>query len=173
MFRSIAMKLGGRWVGAWIAAAAAGKKGPGKQKLYLFLQGKKTVLGLVLGAVCAVLIYLSGDPGILEFLTGTVAVVLTSAGLLDKSWRTPPTAITSHPAYRLAVEHAADIGMLTTAAAAALATCTPGTAALLAHVHVGDWVLTCGQATLALGGSLSIAAWLGLEVHAAEPPRVH
>jgi hypothetical protein len=151
-------------LGRELRAVAEGKRGPGWQRAYQNAQGWKTVTGALLACAVVVMVYLNAL-GPAEWVGGTLAALLLSAGLLDKAWRQPPTAITQSSAFRLAREHLADIGLMCTAAAAALATCSGDTSALLSHLH-----LTCSSATMLLGCMVSVLAWLGLEVRSAAPP---
>ena len=105
---TIALKLGLAWLGSWIRGVAEGKQGTRLQAWYLALQGLKTWTGLILGAATAVMVYLT-EPVLLDWVTGTLAALLLSAGLLDKAWRTPPVKVTESKAYRYAREHALDV----------------------------------------------------------------
>ena len=165
MIRKIALKLGLAWLGSWIRGVAEGKQGTRLQAWYLALQGLKTWTGLILGAATAVMVYLT-EPVLLDWVTGTLAALLLSAGLLDKAWRTPPVKVTESKAYRYAREHALDIGAAITVASSYLIACDDQIAGYLLRVG-----LTCAGGIRILGCVGAVLAWLGLEATSAEPPK--
>jgi hypothetical protein len=168
MFRKILLNLGLGWLGKQIRASAEGKHGPGPQKAYLLLKGKKTVAGLVLLFLCAVLAgagYPAGAAGV-----GSVGAVFVSGGLMDKDWRKGvPDDVKAWRWYRFALDRSSEIAAAMAFLMTAVATCDAETVALLAHV----W-LTCKTAGAALAGlSLGLVqAGLMADVRLAAPPRV-
>lgn len=167
LFRTLAGKLGLRWLTGQIRAAAEGRLGPGWQRAYEAAAGHKTEAGLVLGAACAVCAYL-GLPWP-AFATGALSTALVGVGLLDARWRQePPAYVTSSRWYRLLADHSGDLAAAMGAAALWLSECDRATVELLARVH-----LTCDQGTVVLGCLGALAGWLGLRdaALAAPPPR--
>lgn len=74
-----------------IRAAAEGEEGEMPQRIYVWLQGKKTITGLVL-AFAAGGLEAVGHHDYAVYV-GVVAGVLMQVGLLDKAWRAEPPKI--------------------------------------------------------------------------------
>ena len=89
MIKSLLMRLGLRWLGTQCREMAEGKQGPALQKAYLWMIGKKRIIGGVF-AVVTVALAAAGQPELAAILTGTVAAVFTSAGFIDANWREEP-----------------------------------------------------------------------------------
>lgn len=164
MFKAIAMKLGLRWLGSFCREVADGKKGPGPQRLYVSLIGKKRVIGLLLALLTAGLIG-AGQVAAAAFVTGPLAAIFVAAGFADDRWRQIPKL--DSPWLRLARAHAFDIAAVFAIVSAALTTCQPRVAAYLAAVH-----LTCQGGSAILAGFSAVLAQLGInaEAQAATPP---
>ena len=169
MFRSLFVKLGLGFVAREIRNAAEGKHGLAVQKVYLFAQGKKTSLGFLLAVVCGVLVGL-GNSGAEVWTSGTLAGLLLSVGLLDKSWRSgPPESWKQTRLYLFASERSHDIAAALGMASLAVSACDPGTSAVLARFY-----LTCSSAALLLFVLSVVLVQLGLmaEAKLALPPKV-
>jgi hypothetical protein len=167
MFRSLLLKLGMGVLGREIRAAAEGKHGAAAQRVYLALQGRKTLLGLLLGAVCAGLVSV-GYAGPEAWIAGTIGGLLTGVGLIDKSWRGGPLLpMGDYAIVRFARDHALDIAAVFSAGYAALGSCDVWTASFVARLG-----LTCTSATVLLSGIAGALAWLLGEARLAPPPIV-
>lgn len=164
MIKRLAMKLGLRWLGTQCREIAEGKQGPGPQKAYLWLIGKKRPIGLFLGCVTAALVALDQNTAV-EFVTGTLAAAFLSGGFIDANWREVPKLDSVW--LRILREHAMDVSALLGALSLAFAQCVPSTVALLSRLH-----LTCEQATAALVVLSAVLAHLGVSAtaQASAPP---
>lgn len=164
MFHALMLKLGASAIGRWLHAAASGDKGPGLQKVYLWLQGKKTWTGMLLAAVAVGLASQGhGDAGDYVLL---VAGILIPVGLADKAWQTAPTSFAQQRWFVFLRDHWPTIGLAVTTAAGYLTTCSAETAAITAHLH-----LTCAQALVAVGVVGSFGGWLVGAAALAKAPR--
>lgn len=164
VIRTVALKLGGKWAGSQLKAIANGEKGPGAQKVYLWLQGKKTWVGVIMAGTCAVMIAL----GVEKYLTyvAALATFLVTVGLADKAWRSVPESWLAANWYRILRNNWADIVTVLGGVAATLTTCTSQTAAFL-----GKFGLECGTGILVITGILAFGGWLVGEAKLAEAPR--
>lgn len=169
MFRSLMLKFGLNWLGKEIRAMAEGRRGPTPAKVYGFLAGKKTVISILLGCACAILLGL-GYSGPEAWITGALGSLLFSAGLVDKSWRSDlPEGVRSWRPYLFARNHSADIAAGVGLAAAWLTTCGPAAVSALARLH-----LTCSGGATILAALSAVLVQLGLmaEAKLSVPPRV-
>jgi hypothetical protein len=170
MIRRLGLRLLLSAIGREIRAVAEGKRGPGQQRIYLALQGRKRLIGLLLACVAAALAQAGsafGEPGLVTAGAGVgvLAGVLVSAGLVDADWRTAPPE--DGRLTRLLRDHSADVAALLAGAAALLQACDADVAGLLAQAH-----MTCGQAQGLLVALGAVLAQLGLQAEArmAAPP---
>ena len=163
LIRQVALKLGGKWAGNFLREVADGTKGPGLQKTYLWLQGKKTAIGVLMAGICAVMIAL-GTESYLSWVAG-LATFLVTVGLADKAWRSVPQSWLGANWYRVLRNNWADVVTLLGGVAASMTTCSPETAAFL-----GKFGLTCGTGILVITGVLAFGGWLVGEAKLAEAP---
>jgi hypothetical protein len=164
MFRKIILKLGMSWAGRELRAIAEGKRGTGPQGVYLFLQGKKTLIGVLLAVTAAVLVSLGHD--VSGAGVGAIASFLISVGLADKAWRTRPATFEGHALWRFVRDVWPDVVVLVGAATAALTECDPELVAMLGKVG-----LTCSSALAVLTGAVAGLSWLVGEAKLAPPPK--
>jgi hypothetical protein len=164
VFRKLLLSLGGKWLGGELRAMAEGKRGDFTKSTYWWLEGKKRILGGVMGAMSVAL--LSLGYGEAATVLGTLGGIAVGAGLLDNAWRTRPTW-SSSPVWVLVRDHAADVTAVLGLAATALTTCTSSTAALLAHVH-----LTCASGIPVVTAITAVFLWAMGEAKMAMPPRL-
>ena len=168
MLRSLALKLGLRWVAGWIRDAAEGKHGPTFKALYWDLAGSKRYVGFWLAVQFAVLVAL-GESAAGAWISGTLAGLFLGVGWIDADWRTEvPAEIKSLRVYQFLIDRSADVSAALAAAALSVQACTEQTAALLARVH-----LTCHTAGVLLVILVAILTTAGLKIDAkvAIPPR--
>jgi hypothetical protein len=85
LIRKLMMKVGIGWITGQVRAAAEGKLGPGWQRVYWELAGRKRVLSIAL-AIVAGSLAIGGYPHTAEVM-GTIATVGVSLGFVDKNWR--------------------------------------------------------------------------------------
>lgn len=165
MFRSLFVKLGLGWLGGEIRAMAEGKRGASAKAIYDALQGRKTAIGVVLAIVTAGLAALDlSEP--LTLVSGTLATLLVSVGLADKAWRSRPPYWESRTWFVFVRNHAADIGVLLAGLETKFSLCAPGTATLVARIH-----LSCHAATVLATLAVAAFGWLVAEGKVAAPPR--
>lgn len=166
MLRKLAMKLGLKLLGREIKAAAEGKKGPKPEAIYRALLGKKTLVGVAMGAVAAGLAVL-GDGGAATVVAG-IGGLAVSVGLADKQWRSQvPYAATHWRWWKFLRDHSADIAAAIALGVGYTQACAPDAARILSYLH-----LSCSTATsilVVLGGA---SAWLLAEAKMAEAPLV-
>lgn len=175
--RKIINGMIGGFVGRWAQSVANGEKGPLAQRIYLTTRGWKTWTGLALTSVAAGLaaVGTTGSASAGEWVTGTLGMLLISAGLADKEYQKElPESVKTLRLYVWMRDHAAGTGSLFALAGTAVMTCSADTALMLSAVHYGSWVLTCAQAKAALwftGGVFVQLGWMAEARLTPAPPK--
>lgn len=165
MFRKLLLKIGLNAVGGLLRDVAAGKKGPGPQRVYLWLQGKKTPIGFALGACAAVLAAFVDEAAQYSGILATVAAFLVSIGLADKAWRAVPPGWNTRGLWIALRKWWPDIVVLLGAATASLTSCSAELAATLARFG-----LTCSSGLVIVTAVTAFGGWAIAEARVAEPP---
>lgn len=148
---------------------AKGDRGVAARDAYLWLQGKKTWLGMTLAMVAVALFSLGDVRASASILF--VAYVTTRIGVVDAAWRSVPPAVSSAGFFVFLRDHWGYVagvlgGWLTYAM-----TCSPETAATLAQVHVGSYHLTCKILTGVLTVLIAEFGWAVGTARLADAPR--
>jgi hypothetical protein len=140
--------LGGEW-----KKVRAGKYGPGWQAFDAWLIGKKTFIGAILAVVTGCLMALH-QPTAASMISGSIAGLFISLGLIDKAWRTVPASWEHYAFFEWMRDHAGWVTSGLGALALKFETCTPETMAALAHMH-----LTCSIAIIIITIASTFTAW--------------
>jgi hypothetical protein len=164
MLRSVFLKLGGAWLGSQYRAAYEGKYGETVKAIAWWLAGKKRAIGYVLAAAAIVVVAVHADPAVAAALA-TLSGLAVAGGFVDKSFR-DDRPWESLPAWTLIRDRGADALAILGGLAAMFTTCTPTTAALLAHVHLG-----CKAAVVVVTAVTAVFTWMLGEAKTAIPPK--
>lgn len=164
MFRFLMKTFGADIIGRELRGVAEGKYGPRAQAAYVWAQGKKTVIGVLLGVIAVSALAL-GEVEIGAAIL-TVSGIAVSAGLIDKAWRTAPSWETQ-VWWQLLRNHGAEVTAALGYLAFHFTSCTQETAAMLARVH-----LTCGVAAGIVTAVAAITAWAVGEAKLTDGPNL-
>lgn len=165
MFRSLFLKLGGSYLGRWIRDAAEGKKGETLKALYWSLAGLKTWTGGVL-ALLTIALVAAGYPDAAAWITGTLAALLVSTGLIDKGWRSRPPTWDTLPVWQFGRQWWPEFALALGGWASQLVTCTPQLAATLERFR-----LSCGLALTLVTVLVAVGGWAFTEARLANVPK--
>ena len=165
MFHALMLKLGFAWIGGQLRAIAEGKKGPLLLHVYDWLVGKKTVTGLLLGAVAVALLSLGYVKAAGTVLA--IAGLLVPLGLADAAWRLPPRSLNSLAWYTFLRDHWPWVAGVLGTVAVRFQTCDPDVLQVLAKLH-----LSCAVALAVVTVWSALGAWLvGAAALTTEPQR--
>lgn len=166
--RKIFLKLGGSLAGSQVRAMADGKYGPGAKWLYDLLAGNKRVIGMLF-VLLAIALGAMGHP-MAATINGSVAAFTISVGVLDANFRDHSAYMTQAPFDRFMRDHFANVAAVLGALITAFTTCGAQTAAMLAHLALGSFHLTCPAAGAIATVLLAWGGWAWGETKLAAPP---